>query len=39
VILIFGLFVSSTMSLVLLRHRRNQARSDSLHLIGMDKPH
>ena len=39
VILIFGLFVSSTMTLVLLRHRHNQARGDSLHLIGMEKPH
>jgi hypothetical protein len=39
VILIFGLFVSSTMLLVLLRHRHNQAQGDSLHLIGMEKPH
>jgi hypothetical protein len=39
VILIFGLFVSSTMTMVLLRHRHNQARGDSLHLIGMEKPH
>jgi MFS family permease len=39
VILIFGLFVSSSMLLVLLRHRHNQAQGDSLHLIGMEKPH
>src|SRR5688572_12004849 len=39
VILIFGLFVSGSMLLVLLRHRRNQSRGDSLHLIGMEKPH
>jgi MFS transporter, LPLT family, lysophospholipid transporter len=39
VILIFGLFVSASMFMVVLRHRRNQARGDSLHLIGMEKPH
>jgi MFS transporter, LPLT family, lysophospholipid transporter len=39
VILIFGLFVSASMLLVLLRHRYNQAQGDSLHLIGMEKPH
>jgi MFS transporter, LPLT family, lysophospholipid transporter len=39
VILIFGLFVSGSMLLVLARFRRNQARQDSLHLIGMEKPH
>jgi hypothetical protein len=38
VILIFGCFVSGSMLLVLLRHRHNQARGDSLHLIGMEKP-
>jgi hypothetical protein len=37
-IVLFGVFVSGAMMLVLLRHRMNQARSDSLHLIGMDKP-
>jgi hypothetical protein len=26
------------MLVVLLRHRGNQARGDSLHLIGMEKP-
>ncbi|MEP7182750.1 MAG: lysophospholipid transporter LplT [Betaproteobacteria bacterium] len=36
-IMMFGLFVSGTMGLVILRHRRNQARFDSLHLIGMEK--
>ena len=39
VILIFGLFVSASMLIVLLRHRQNQAQFDSLHLIGMEKPH
>jgi MFS family permease len=39
VILIFGLFVSATMLLVLMRFRSNQAKQDSLHLIGMEKPH
>jgi MFS family permease len=37
-ILLFGLFVSCAMALVLLRFRVNQQRSDSLHLIGMEKP-
>jgi len=37
-IVMFGLFVSGTMALVMLRHRANQAKGDSLHLIGMDKP-
>jgi hypothetical protein len=27
------------MFMVVLRHRHNQARGDSLHLIGMEKPH
>jgi len=36
-IVLFGLFVAGTMTLVLMRHRANQARSDSLHLIGMEK--
>jgi MFS family permease len=39
VILIFGLFVSGSMLLVMMRHRQNQAQFDSLHLIGMEKPH
>jgi MFS family permease len=37
-ILLFGLFVSGAMALVLLRFRNNQRRFDSLHLIGMEKP-
>jgi LPLT family lysophospholipid transporter-like MFS transporter len=36
-IVLFGLFVSGTMALVMLRHRSNQAKGDSLHLIGMEK--
>jgi MFS family permease len=38
-IVMFGLFVSGSMLLVMWRHRYNQARGDSLHLIGVDKPH
>ncbi len=37
-IVLFGLFVAGTMALVMLRHRLNQARGDSLHLIGIEKP-
>jgi MFS family permease len=37
-IVMFGLFVSGSMLLVMWRHRHNQARGDSLHLIGVDKP-
>jgi LPLT family lysophospholipid transporter-like MFS transporter len=37
VIIMFGLFVASTMILVMWRHRYNQRRADSLHLIGMEK--
>ncbi len=36
-IMLFGAFVSGIMLLVMLRHRHNQARGDSLHLIGEDK--
>ena len=36
---VFGLFVSVSMCCVILRHRRNQARCDSLHLIGEEKRH
>jgi len=39
VILIFGGFVSGSMLLVFLRHRRNLARGDLMHLIGGDKKH
>jgi len=35
-IVLFGCFVSGTMALVMLRHRRNQARGDQLHLIATD---
>ena len=38
VIVIFGAFVALTMLAVMFRHRYNQSRSDSLHLIGMAKP-
>jgi len=37
-ILMFGGFVAGTMALVMVRHRINQSRGDSLHLIGMEKP-
>ena len=37
-IVLFGLFVSGTMVLVMLRHRRNQSRGDLLHLIGSRRP-
>ncbi len=37
VIIIFGVFVILTMSLVIYRHQRNQAEYDSLHLIGEKK--
>ncbi len=36
-IALFAVFVSATMGLVLIRHRHNQARGDSLHLIGLSK--
>ena len=36
-IVVFAVFVTGTMGLVLVRHRYNQARGDSLHLIGMSK--
>jgi len=35
-IIMFGVFVSGTMAMVLARHRMNQAQSDSLHLIGIE---
>jgi hypothetical protein len=38
IIVIFGAFVALTMLAVMLRHRYNQSRGDSLHLIGMAKP-
>jgi MFS family permease len=36
-IVVFGLFVSAAMVLVMLRHHANQKRGDSLHLIGIEK--
>ena len=36
-IMLFGVFVSVAMVLVMIRHRSNQAQSDSLHLIGIDR--
>jgi len=36
-IVVFGLSVTSAMVLVIWRHRINQARGDSLHLIGIEK--
>jgi MFS family permease len=36
-IVLFAVFVSGTMALVLVRHRANQAQGDSLHLIGEDR--
>ena len=37
-IVMFGFFVGGSMLLVMWRHRHNQARGDSLHLIGAEKP-
>jgi MFS family permease len=37
-IILFGVFVTGSMILVMWRHRANQREFDSLHLIGMDKP-
>jgi MFS family permease len=37
-VVLFGMSVGGAMLLVMLRHRHNQARGDSLHLIGADKP-
>jgi len=36
-VVLFGAFVAGIMCLVMLRHRHNQAQSDSLHLIGEGK--
>jgi MFS family permease len=38
IIVMFGVFVALTMLAVMLRHRYNQKRHDSVHLIGMEKP-
>jgi MFS transporter, LPLT family, lysophospholipid transporter len=37
VIVLFGLFITGSMVLVIRHHVANQARGDSLHLIGQDK--
>jgi len=37
-VVIFGVFVSSSMLLVIWRHRHNQARGDSMHLVS-EKSH
>lgn len=37
VIIVFGLFVASTMTLVMFKHRANQRQQDSMHLIGEAK--
>jgi hypothetical protein len=36
-IVLLGLFVTDSMTLVMWRHRKKQRESDSLHLIGMEK--
>ncbi len=38
-LILFGLFVSAAMFLVILKHRHNQSIEDSLHLIGEEKRH
>lgn len=37
--MVFGIFVSSSMLLVILKHHRNQKEYDSTHLIGEAKRH
>ncbi len=37
IIVLFGVFVSLTMMMVIRLHKLNQKREDSLHLIGMEK--
>jgi MFS transporter, LPLT family, lysophospholipid transporter len=37
IIILFGTFVSTALTLMIWRHRYNQRRGDSLHLIGMEK--
>ena len=39
IIVLFGLFLSGATYLVIRLHQRNQRHADSLHLIGMEKPH
>jgi hypothetical protein len=38
IIVLFGLFISLSMVLVRRHHQMNQRQSDSMHLIGMEKP-
>ncbi len=37
--LLFGVFVMGSMALVIMKHYANQAKEDSLHLIGEEKRH
>ena len=37
IIVLFGVFVCLTMLMVIRRHKHNQSREDSLHLIGIEK--
>ncbi len=37
IITLFGVFVCLTMLLVIRRHKHNQLKEDSLHLIGIEK--
>ncbi|MCL2872241.1 MAG: lysophospholipid transporter LplT [Betaproteobacteria bacterium] len=37
-IAMFGIFLFVITCLIIIKHKRNQARGDSLHLIGMEKP-
>ena len=39
IIVLFGLFLSGATYMVIRLHHRNQRKADSLHLIGMEKPH
>jgi hypothetical protein len=37
IIVLFGLFITGSMTMVIRRHVANQVQGDSLHLIGIDK--
>jgi hypothetical protein len=37
IIVLFGMFITASMVVVIRRHVANQAEGDSLHLIGLDK--
>ena len=37
IIVLFGVFVSLTMMMVIRLHKHNQSREDSMHLIGIEK--